>query len=280
MKSGRFFFHRLVLGVATVAVLASPVRAAGIVTLGAPGWREQAPALSVTSGGTLMLSVLVPGSLEPSGLAIDLWQISGGVALPLGKRFSFADAMVAESPDVHGVATLRLTFPEVKRKTQVLVKFIATQEPQVEAGQTQVWVYPSIDWAPMARRFKIEQPRLLVFGESPELRVFLKAHDIAFSDNGADMAEKLPAGTLAMGVLTAKMWRESKQHLMPEGGRVVVFVSDAAGLPGAYTMAIGTGAITQVTLPVIESLAHDPRAEDLFFQIIEQQLHSASAALP
>ncbi|HSI09667.1 MAG TPA: hypothetical protein VK985_13850, partial [Rariglobus sp.] len=217
------------------------------------------------------------GALKAPELVADLWQVSDAVAVPLEKGRSLTDG--ATTADAHGVSTVRVAFPEVKRKTQVLVKFFSAQEPSAEIGRSRVWVYPPVNWGPVATKFKEEAPRLIVFGQSEELRAFLKRRGLAFSEQGEGVPEKLEAGVLAVGALSAKAWQEDKPRLVAESGRLVVFVEDAAGLPGVYTTANGAGAVTQVTLPVLGGLAEDPRAEDTFFQIIEQHLHSAPAAI-
>lgn len=279
MKTGGQPFRWLVLGIAAAAAAVHAAEGE-IVTLGEQGWREQTPALSVASGGTLSVSVLVPVALSASDFSIEFWQVAGGTMIPLQKGLSFAEAVVDGSPNAQGVTVLRLTLPEVKRKTRVLVKFITVREPQADAGRAQVWVYPPINWEPLARKFKNGTPNLVLFGETAGLREYFEARDIVFSDHGAEPPENLESGTLVLGAFTSEEWGERKDRLMNDGGRLIVFVPDAPGLPGVYTTASGAGAVTRVTLPVLENLVRDPRAEELFFQLIEQHLHTTPAALP
>lgn len=260
---------------AGLAGLVASLHAEEIVVLGTRTERE--PVMAVASGGALTLRLLLPVTLKSSGLSADLWQVAEAVALPLEKGLSLSEQ--ATAPDAQGVSTVRVGFPEVKRKTQVLVKFFATEEPSAEIGRARVWIYPPADWAAVRRKFKEETPRLAVFGESATLRAFLKRRGVAFSDQGEGVPEKLETGVLALGELSAGAWRESKPRLVSQDGRLIVFVDDAAGLPGVYTTANGTGAVTQVTLPLLGGLAEDPRAESTFLQIIEQQLHAAPAAI-
>jgi hypothetical protein len=267
--------HIWAFAVAGLAGLAVPVCAEEIVVLGMRTGDE--PSLAVASGGVLTMSLLMPVSLKASGLVADLWQMADAVTVPLVKGRSLDEA--ATEADAHGVSTVRVAFPEVKRKTPVLVKFFTNQEPTMEIGRSRVWVYPPLNWRPVARKFKEESPRLVVFGRSEALRTFLKQRGLAFADQGEAVPEKLEAGVLAVGGLPDKIWRESKPRLTAEGGRLVVFVDGAPGLPGVYTTVNGAGVITQITLPVLDALAEDPRAEDTFFQIIEQHLHSAPAAI-
>lgn len=261
--------------VAGLANLAALSHAEELIVLDAQASVGQT--LAVASGGVLTLRLLPPAALKSSAIVADLWQVADAVALPLGRGESAAEE--ASAPDGRGVSTMRIAFPEVKRKTQVLVKFFAVQEPAVEIGRARVWIYPAVNWGPITRRFNDGNPRLIVFGESEALRVFLKRRGIEFVDQGESPPEGLDAGVVAVGALSAKAWREVKLRVAPEGGRWVVFVEDAAGLPGVYTTARGTGAITHVTLPVLGGLAEDPRAEDVFLQIIEQHLHSAPGAI-
>ncbi len=130
---------------------------------------------------------------------------------------------------------------------------ISAHEPQADAERAQVWVYPPINWAPVARKLQEANPRLLVFGESAGLREFLKTSGVAFGERGTEPPETVEAGTLAMGVVRATEWQERKARLRVGGGQLMVFVPDAPGLPGVYTTVSGEGTITQVTLPVIEN---------------------------
>lgn len=275
MKTKACPFRWLILGVAATAAAAQTE----IVTLGEQGWREQVPALSVASGGSLMLSVLIPAALNAAGATVELWQVAGASLIPLEKNRPLSAVAQPGSPNAQGVTVLRLTFPEVERKTQVLVKFILADEPQADAGRAQVWVYPPINWAPLAKRFKEGAPRLVLFGDSAGLREFLKRNGLVFEDRGPDAAGDVEPGALAIGVLSTSVWDDQKARLRVDG-RLLVFTADAPGLPGVYTMADGGGVITRVTLPVIENLDRDARAADLFLQLIEQHLHATPSALP
>lgn len=252
-----------------------PARAAEIEVLGAKAGAGSS--LVARSGGVLEMRVLLPASLKASELGVELWQVADEVVLPLDARRAPAEATMAT--DARGVGTVRVAFPGVKRKTQVVARFFATQKPSEEIGNARVWVHPPVDWAPVARRLKENAPRLAVFGSGEELRAFLKLRGLAFLDLGDDVPEKAEPDVLAIGAVSAEVWRESKPRLAAEDGRMIVFVEGAAGLPGVYTTTSRAGALTQVTLPVVGGLADDPRAEDVFFQIIEQHLHSAPAAI-
>lgn len=279
MKTSAQPFLWLVLGV-TAATVAMGAADTDIVTLGEAGWREQATTLSVMSGDALTLSVLVPTSTNPADVYIEFWQVARGVLIPLKEELSLAAVIEPGSPNSQGVTRLRLRFPEVKRKTQVLVKFVEKGEPHASVGRAQVWVYPPIEWAPLARKFNEGEPRLVVFGADAGLREFFEAKKISFLEAGAEPPQKIDAGTLMIGALSATEWRERKSGIEHRDGRLLVFLTDAPGVPGVYTMVAGAGTITQVTLPVLETLGRDARTTDLFFQIIEQHVHSSPAALP
>ncbi len=251
----------------------APVFAREVMVLGAPDARENSPGFAVMGSGSLTLDVVIPASLDRSKIVVGLWQTSGGLALPLGK-----EAALDAAPDAHGITPVRLEFPKVERKTRVLVKFTAKDEPRTTLGQTQVQVYPPFDWAPLVRKLKKDGPRILVFGEDETLRAFLKTREIEFSDNGENPPDRLDGDTLVIGSLPAKVWRESKDRFSADGGRLLVFVADAEALPGVYTQPAGEGVITKVTLPVLAKLAQDPRSEELLFQLIEQHMHTAPAA--
>jgi len=265
----RLLFISLLLGV--------NVAAREVVVLGAPEAAGASPSSSpwaVVAGGTLTLDVLIPAAIDRSKIEVGLWQISGSVTLPLGKESAMEAGVVA-----HGITPVRVEFPKVERATRVLVKFMTKDESRTVLGQVNVWVHPPRDWAPLARKLKKEERRLVVFGQDGALREFLKAREIEFTDNGVNAPERLERDTLAVGALAAKEWKDAKDRISGEGGRLLVFVADSPALPGVYTQVSGESATTQVTMPVPAKLSPDPRNEELFYQLIEQQLHAAPAAI-
>lgn len=267
MKTAAF----LLLGLLT-AVSAT---ARDVILLGTADAQDAAPRLAVVAGGTLTLDVVVPASLDRSKIVAGLWQASGSLILPLGEPVALDG-----QADAHGITPVRLQFPKLERKARVFVKFAAKDEPRTTLGLAHVQVYPPFDWAPITRKLKKDGLRLLVFGEDEALRSFFKAREIEFADNGDHPPARLERDTLAVGALSPKEWLERKDRLAPEGGGLIVFVTADDGLPGVYTQAAGEGTLTKVTLPVLSRLAHDPRGEDLLFQLIEQHLPTAPAANP
>lgn len=271
----RWAFAVLLLGLAATGVHAAP--AAGIVTLGAQGWRDQAaPVLSVASEGALNIETLLPATLDRANVAVALWQASGGLSVPLRE----ARPLDAGAPDVQGITSVRVIFPKLERKTLVLVVFTAKDDPRTKLGTVRVLVYPPFAWAPLAARLKKNGPRLAVFGKDPALREFFRAREIDFDDQGDNPPDRLDPDTLAIGAVAPKDWAERKDRLATEGGRLIVFVADPATLPGVYTTTVGAGTITKVTLPLLANLSREPRSEELLFQLIEQHLQSAPGANP
>lgn len=251
----------------------SSVAAREVLLLGAAESRASAPRHAVAAGGTLVLDVLIPASIDRDQIEVGLWQISGALTLPLGKPVALEGRA-----DAHGITPVKVEFPQLERKSRVLVKFTAKDDARTVLGLVQVQVYPARDWAPLARKLKKDGWVPAVFGKDEALREFFKARDIEYSDSGDAPPEVLAAGTLAIGLLSAKDWAAHKGRLGAGGGRLIVFVADAELPPGIYTQAAGEGAVTQVTMPVLDKLGADPRAEDLLFQLIEQHIHSAPVA--
>jgi hypothetical protein len=271
----------LILGLLTGGSASAAGEGSEIITLGAQGWREQPARLSVASGGTLTLDVLIPTSLDRASVLVELWQTSGNIMLPLGKALPMDGLLATAIPDANGVTTLRVAFPKLERRARVLVKFISKDAPNTALGVVLVTVYPPIDWAPLARKVKKDDLRLVVFGkDTVGLREFFEARHIPFSDNGDNMPERLGRDTVAVGELSPKDWAERKDRITPEGGRLIVFVADAEVLPGVYSTAVDEGTVTKVTIPLLANLAKDPRNEAHFLQLIEQHLQPAPVATP
>lgn len=273
------YFALSVIGLMSLVANAVPVD--GIVTLGAQGWRDQAPpVLSVTSEGVLNIELLLPTTMDRASVAVALWQISGGLSLPLREARPLEELLAGGAPDAQGVITVPVTFPKLDRKTLVLVVFTTKDDSRAKLGTVRVLVYPPFDWAALAARLKKDGPRLAVFGKEAALREFFRLRDIEFADLGDDLPERFDNDTLAVGAAPPKHWAERKDRLVPDGSRLIVFVADPATLPGVYTTATGTGTITKVTLPLLAGLSRDPRSEELLFQLIEQHLQPAPGATP
>ncbi|MFA6285736.1 MAG: hypothetical protein WC661_00025 [Opitutaceae bacterium] len=251
-----------------------------VVVLGASAGRDQTPYLSAMSEGELTVEVLLPASVDRSKIVVAMRQVAGGLTLPLVDVTPLEKLLVGASPDEHGITSVRIAIPKLTRKTLVLVGFSLKGETSPSLGQARVVVYPPLDWAPLARHLKKEGPQLLVFGRDTGLREFLKAREIKFSDLGKDLPERLENDTLAVGFASVRAWEEGKSRFTAEGGRLLVFVDDPVSFPGVYVTPLGAGAVTKVTLPALSALEGDPRSQNLFFQLIEQQLNPATIANP
>lgn len=269
------------MGSAVLSAQTKPVDHAGeVVVLGASAWRDQTPYLSAMSESELTVDVLLPASVDRSKIEVVMRQVAGGLTLPLGDATPLEKLLVAASPDEHGITSVRIAIPKLTRKTLVLVGFGMKGETSPSLGQVRVVVYPPLDWAPLARLLKKEGPQLLVFGRDTGLRDFLKSRELKFSDLGKDLPERLENDTLAIGSASARAWEEGRNRFTAEGGRLLVFVDDPAALPGVYVTPMRAGSVTKVTLSMLSNLEGDPRAQNLFFQLIEQQLNPASVVNP
>ena len=260
-------------GLAMASVTAAPV--AEIVLLGATGWREQPQEIAVASGGTAQMELLIPATLDRALLRIDLRQVSGAVTLPFGKPRPLSEFIGEGASEALGITTVRLPVPKLDRKTLMLARIFSENEPVSLLARINLRVYPPTDWTALQTHLHKNGPQLLVFGKEPGLRSFFNARSVAFSDQGEDLPMRLAPGTLMIGLLSARDWAERQAHLTMEGGRLIVFVADADVPPGVYTTSAGGGTMTKVTLPIIPTLARDPRNEDFFLQLIEQHLTPA-----
>src|SRR5690606_6348769 len=117
--------------------------------------------------------------------------------------------------------------------------------------------------------------RLVVCGDSAELRAWLRSQALDFEDHGGDAPSRLSGDELLIGFLRAEDW----DRLAAErgSGHVLAFMDEPSLAPGVYGRHDLGGAryLAKITLPLFPLLATDPRARETLHTLLLQALPPA-----
>lgn len=223
---------------------------------------------ALVAGQPVALRVLLPHDIPAAEARAGLFQIAGAVARPVG-----AEIEIHPDPADPRVAIVRITPPPVTRVSIFWLHF-------GDLGAIPFAVFPDsaasrADQPSLADALRSANLRLLVCGDSPELRAFLRDHSLAFEDLDRDAPEALDPDTVLLGVLAPEDWRRLAAPDSP--GRLLAFVEDASLVPGVYSQPRSTpGAFAaKITLPLPPLLATDPRARATLHTLLFQALAPA-----
>jgi hypothetical protein len=262
MKRTAFLLGALMLATNAVAgpvVAVNPVEAAPTV--------PQPPA--VFGGMTRKFDLNVDGfDLKNASLHVDLFQVAGRLAMPLGKT------VVPGQVDFPGRVTVSVNFPPVKSETDILARLSATNPSNptpVAFGELRFAVFPNDlakQIAALLPPLPNDEKRLVVFGAGNSLRPALTTMQIPFEDGGADVPGLFEPGRIYLGDVTT---RDAQQQAQDRGlgSRIAVFSVDDSLPPGMYTNRAPNGAFILVSLPVLGHLADDPRAQLVLLKVIQ-----------
>lgn len=218
------------------------------------------------------LSVLTPNG-KPMDISADLFQKGQSLLAPIQKDIEVAKAInSAGFEPLRPLLTWTLSVPEVKRETEMVVRFRVKTDANEwrAAGQLFLTVYPPNFAAEDLEKIG-KTPGLRVFGSDP-LRKFLQAQKVDFDDAGPDL-DALPAAPEGPGIFVGEVtthqlteWLEAHPRWK---GNLVVFCSDAPLLPGVFlTTHQGGLRLAKVTMPMLDTLSTDPHSQKTLIDIL------------
>ncbi|MBC8010002.1 MAG: hypothetical protein H7067_07890 [Burkholderiales bacterium] len=258
------------LALALILAASAPLRAstAQVRLLGLLDRPTLVAGEALVSGQAVSLRVLLPPNIPAAEVRAALFQIAGTVARPL-------DTPIDLRPDPADprIVTAHFTPPAVTRVSTLWLRFTGL-------GVIPFAVFPDpatrTDQASLADALRLGHLRIVVCGESPELRAFLRDHALAFEDLDRDAPDSLEADTVLLGLLSDADWRRLAAPDSP--GRLLAFVEDASLVPGVYSQPRSTpGAFAaKITLPLPTLLATDPRARATLHTLLFQALAPAT----
>ena len=252
--------------------LASSVAQVSVVR---PVSRE--PELSFYPGdAAIPVQVEAPADATVS-LVYDLMQVGGGeggVGAMLASDQSAGDRLAMDGRTQQNTEAV-IRIPTVKRPTTMIVRFrvadppIARKSP-FDTVSLRVFPRPAPgEWRDaLASAQKLSGRSLAVFGPSPSLRSFFKAHDIAFEDLGEEFPSSFRPDLLTLAEVTAETF--DNRRPVPSQGAQIFFVKDASDdLPGVYQTRSPSGSVAKVTLPLTADLDTLPaRQADLMHLLL------------
>lgn len=228
----------------------------------------------VFSGQPLKVDLAVE---TPGGNAVeiraDLYQKGESLLAPIQKDIVVAKAIHSDGNQLfRPLVSWTLPVPEVKGETQMMARFRITANGTewTPAGQILITVYPTgfakDDFSAFGKTRGLH-----IFGSSNRLRSFLKAQKAEFDDAGDDLASLPPAPDkkgLYLGEATARELADWLVEHPGWRGNIAVFCPDALLLPGVFVTSQGGFKTIKVTLPLLDTLSSDPRAQKTLLEIL------------
>lgn len=233
----------------------------------------------VFGGQTIDISLVVHGDLkERIAVQADLFQTaSGNFAAPVKKDIPVASDLDLSRSVQYPVAFL-LQLPKVERAGDFYLRYnfrLASAEKWQNAGSVNMRVYPD-DILKPAQAFA-EKNRIYLYGENSTLRSFLKDKNIRFEDR----KDIFPKPETNPGLILAEYIDEDWFALpkeLPSDQAVVVFYPPADSLPRIMVKQSGHGILIEVKMSLMDELAANPEAQELFEEIIDLALNHLAAA--
>ena len=229
--------------------------------------REPAPGTAPALFGNREqeIDLEIDGAASPSStLSADLFQVAGTLAMPLTKNLVLQKGLA-----VADISRLRVSvkFPDVKQRAEILLRLalISDADPskRTALGDLRFQVFPPSLTRDLTDLLQppsdLSQP-LVVFGPGRRLRQFLAGLHVRFEDAGEDVPSNFDPSRRYAGEITGdnpfQVIRDRSA-----GARVAVFSPDDTLPPGVYADRTGSGALVQVTAPLLDHVADDPRAQ-------------------
>jgi len=201
----------------------------------------------------------------------ELFLTSSSMAVPF-EKFSPLTRVAGEE-DTHVLWLPDVRAPEVKQRTEMLLKILGqTEGNESTCANIRLFVFP-LDMAKPLKELVSGGIRLAVFGKSNAIRTFLRVNRIAFTELGDEIPRQVDRGLFVAGDIDSRKLDDWLKHL-PKGAfiRLVAFTRDPWSIPGAYVQAQSGSVICKVTLPILENLASDPRSQAAFVELFSQSI--------
>jgi hypothetical protein len=258
---------------AALSLAALPVYADGTVKLVAT--TEAAPPIAAFFGGREQnLNLQIAGVAVPVALLrADLFLAAGSLAVPVARDVHVNERVTLPDMSPHAVQG-SLKFPEVKRETAMIARLAlidsANPSTPIPLGDLRFEIFPATLTKELVDSFPHDEddsPRVVVFGSGQKLRPALKALKARFEDAGAELPGRFDPAKIYLGEPATQ---DDFQAALDRsaGASVALFHADETVPPGIYASRVSDGVLVDVTLPLLDHLADDPRAQTAFLKII------------
>jgi len=242
------------------------------------GEKAAQPEYAVESGQEVRLEIPIDAPLGSKvTLEPEFFQLASGLGAPIALPMDFETPQPDFKETTHQVVTVSLTAYEVKKITRFLIRFsihdgAAKKESLLSSAI--LLVYPKEEPGAVAKAIsqKLSETnmRLIVFGESAEIRTFLEKRHIDFTSSD-DWPSEVKSDALYVGQTTTKKLAE---HLhSPARGHMLIFTdSDIELLPGVYRTETADAVVTKVSLHMLDTLESNPRNREIFTDLLLEHL--------
>jgi len=252
-----------------------------------PGRTEPAPLLHAVFGNRAQTLDLEIDNAAPSSgdLVADLFQTSGELALPLARGIHVQDAVTL---DGKGPQTLRISikFPNVQKRAETLVRFSLVSRSSttvpVQVGDLRLEVYPASITKELEDLLK---PRTdgtipaVLFGAGRKLQSFLALAKIPYDVSGIDLPDQFEPNRIYFGEAAHEESYSITQEIR-QRVRMAVFAPDQSLPAGVYAEQAPDAVFIRVTLPLLDNLNDDPRAQLALIKIIHLLIAPPSSINP
>ncbi len=208
-----------------------------------------------------------------ASLHADLFQVAGGLAMPLSKDIHLQDGLTFTNASPQHLR-VSIKFPGVKERAEVLVRLALFQNgPQptpIQLGNLRFEVFPASVTQELKDLLQSKpdgSAPVVVFGPGQKLRHFLASLHVSFEDGGTGTPDRFDPNCFYFGELAADEQLQQAQD-QSTGARMVLFSPDESLPAGVYAERSNPGVLIHVTLPLLDNLADDPRAQLGFIKII------------
>jgi hypothetical protein len=250
-----------------------PLDASTVRLVDLPGRLEaEAPIPAVFGNRDQGLDLEIKDATAQSGaLSAELFQISGDLAVPLGTAIPLQNAVTLTGGPSQ-LLHVSLKFPNIKQRAEILVRLSLIQPapaPPMQLGELRFEVFPS---AITKELTDLLQPGadgttpVVLFGAGRKLHLFLASVRVSFDDAGLGLPDRFEPNHFYFGEATKTDPLEQTQEM--GAARTAIFSPDESLPPGFYTERGPSGVFIRVTLPLLDNLGDDPRAQLALIKII------------
>jgi hypothetical protein len=233
----------------------------------------------VFGGQTINVFLVVYGNpKERIAVQADLFQTaSGNLAAPVKKDIPVVSDLDLSQSMQYPIA-FPLQLPKVERAGDYYLRYscrLASEEKWLTADSVNMRIYPD-DIVKPVQAFA-EKNRVYFYGENLKLKSFFKSKNIRFEDT----KDSFPKSEINPGLILAEYidrdWFALPKEL-PSNQAVVVFYPPADSLPRVLVKQAGEGILIEVKMSLLNELATNPEAQELFGEIIDLALNHLAAA--
>jgi len=214
-----------------------------------------------------------PVTTQTVSLRADLFQVAGGLAMPLAKDVHLQDGLTFTNASPQRLR-VSIKFPEVKERAEILVRLAlipsVPQASPIPLGDLRFEVFPAgvtKDLTNLLQPKPNNPVQVGLFGPGQKLRHFLTGLHVPFEDEGTDTPNRFDPNRLYFGELaTDEQFQQAQDQ--SAGARLVLFSTDESVPVGVYADRSNTGVLIHVNSPLLDNLNDDPRAQLGLIKII------------